>query len=63
MRDLRRWWSLGVVTAAGLWIAVRAVMRKFEKHLRMSEMAQKTRWGRVSPAKDHRTNLTRPASG
>ncbi|MFE4967270.1 DUF1206 domain-containing protein [Streptomyces sp. NPDC056660] len=40
-------WIVGVagaaVTAAGLWIAVRAVMRKFEKHLRMSEMSQKTR--------------------
>ncbi|MEU2623544.1 DUF1206 domain-containing protein [Streptomyces sp. NPDC007157] len=31
------------VTAAGLWIAVRAVLRKFEKHLKMSEMSQKTR--------------------
>ncbi|MGW4909816.1 DUF1206 domain-containing protein [Streptomyces sp. NPDC004270] len=40
-------WIVGVVgaavTAAGLWIAVRAVMRKFEKHLRMSEVSQKTR--------------------
>ncbi|MEU9158380.1 DUF1206 domain-containing protein [Streptomyces sp. NPDC048417] len=40
-------WIVGIagaaVTAAGLWIAVRAVMRKFEKHLRMSEMSQKTR--------------------
>ncbi|MER5518621.1 DUF1206 domain-containing protein [Streptomyces sp. NPDC002763] len=40
-------WIVGVVgaavTAAGLWIAVRAVLRKFEKHLRMSEVSQKTR--------------------
>ncbi|MGW7243415.1 DUF1206 domain-containing protein [Streptomyces sp. NPDC054804] len=40
-------WIVGVagaaVTAAGIWIAVRAVMRKFEKHLRMSEMSEKTR--------------------
>jgi hypothetical protein len=31
------------VAAAGVWIAVRAIMRKFEKHLKMSEMSQKTR--------------------
>jgi hypothetical protein len=40
-------WIVGVagaaVTAAGVWIAVRAVRRKFEKHLRMSEMSQKVR--------------------
>ncbi|MGW2961365.1 DUF1206 domain-containing protein [Streptomyces sp. NPDC001220] len=40
-------WIVGVagaaVTAAGIWIAVRAVMRKFEKHLKMSEMSEKTR--------------------
>ncbi|MEU0967323.1 DUF1206 domain-containing protein [Streptomyces sp. NPDC005917] len=40
-------WIVGVagaaVTAAGIWIAVRAVMRKFEKHLRMSEMSRRTR--------------------
>ncbi|MER7838152.1 DUF1206 domain-containing protein [Streptomyces sp. NPDC096040] len=40
-------WIVGVagaaVTAAGVWIAVRALMRKFEKHLRMSEMSQRTR--------------------
>ncbi|MGW7423005.1 DUF1206 domain-containing protein [Streptomyces sp. NPDC054813] len=40
-------WIVGVagaaVTAAGIWIAVRAVLRKFEKHLRMSEMSEKTR--------------------
>ncbi|MFF4901919.1 DUF1206 domain-containing protein [Streptomyces sp. NPDC001068] len=38
-------WIVGVagaaVTAAGVWIAVRAVMRKFEKHLKMSEMSRK----------------------
>ncbi|MGW1880478.1 DUF1206 domain-containing protein [Streptomyces sp. NPDC001975] len=40
-------WIVGVagaaVAAAGLWIAARAVMRKFEKHLRMSEMSPKMR--------------------
>lgn len=40
-------WIVGVagaaVTAAGVWIAVRAVMRKFEKHLKMSEMSEKVR--------------------
>ncbi|MER5529909.1 DUF1206 domain-containing protein [Streptomyces sp. NPDC002677] len=40
-------WIVGVagaaVAAAGLWIAARAVMRKFEKHLRMSEMSSKMR--------------------
>ncbi|MFD8810858.1 DUF1206 domain-containing protein [Streptomyces sp. NPDC059627] len=40
-------WIVGVagaaVTAAGMWIAVRALMRKFQKHLRMSEMSQKVR--------------------
>ncbi|MEV6764050.1 DUF1206 domain-containing protein [Streptomyces sp. NPDC051105] len=40
-------WIVGVagavVTAAGIWIAVRAVRRKFEKHLRMSEMSLKVR--------------------
>lgn len=40
-------WIVGVagaaVTAAGLWIAVRAVLRKFEKHLRMYEMSRKAR--------------------
>ncbi|MFD9510701.1 DUF1206 domain-containing protein [Streptomyces mirabilis] len=40
-------WIVGIagaaVAAAGAWIAVRAVMRKFEKHLKMSEMSQKTR--------------------
>ncbi|MFE2689824.1 DUF1206 domain-containing protein [Streptomyces mirabilis] len=40
-------WIVGIagtaVAAAGVWIAVRAVMRKFEKHLKMSEISQKTR--------------------
>ncbi|MER7932039.1 DUF1206 domain-containing protein [Streptomyces sp. NPDC093272] len=40
-------WIVGVagaaVTAAGLWIAVRAVMRKFEKHLKMQEMSARMR--------------------
>jgi hypothetical protein len=40
-------WIVGIVgaavTAAGLWIAARAVMRKFEKHLKMQEMSPKTR--------------------
>ncbi|MEU2424978.1 DUF1206 domain-containing protein [Streptomyces sp. NPDC007851] len=40
-------WIVGAagaaVTVAGVWIAVRALMRKFEKHLRMFEMSQKTR--------------------
>ncbi|MEU8928402.1 DUF1206 domain-containing protein [Streptomyces sp. NPDC048409] len=40
-------WIVGVagaaVTAAGLWIAARAVMRKFEKHLKMQEMSARMR--------------------
>ncbi|MFJ9633223.1 DUF1206 domain-containing protein [Streptomyces sp. NPDC101175] len=40
-------WIVGIagaaVTAAGVWIAVRAVMRKFEKHLKMGEMSRRTR--------------------
>ncbi|MEU6843405.1 DUF1206 domain-containing protein [Streptomyces sp. NPDC046716] len=31
------------VAAAGLWIAVRAVLRKFHKHLKMSELSGRTR--------------------
>ncbi|WP_406438478.1 DUF1206 domain-containing protein [Streptomyces sp. NBC_00631] len=40
-------WIVGVagaaVAAAGIWIAVRALLRRFEKHLRMSAMSQRTR--------------------
>ncbi|MFJ9244392.1 DUF1206 domain-containing protein [Streptomyces sp. NPDC101776] len=40
-------WIVGIagaaVTGAGVWIAVRAIMRKFEKHLKMAEMSQRTR--------------------
>lgn len=40
-------WIVGIagaaVTAAGLWIAARAVMRKFEKHLKMQEMSERMR--------------------
>ncbi|MFJ3229967.1 DUF1206 domain-containing protein [Streptomyces sp. NPDC086787] len=32
-----------VVAGAGVWIAVRAIMRKFHKHMKMSEMSAKTR--------------------
>ncbi|MEV1044032.1 DUF1206 domain-containing protein [Streptomyces sp. NPDC049916] len=40
-------WIVGiggaVVAGAGLWIAVRAIMRKYHKHLKMSQMSQKVR--------------------
>lgn len=40
-------WIVGIagaaVTAAGIWIAVRALLRKFEKHLKMAEMSRTTR--------------------
>lgn len=40
-------WIVGIagaaVTAAGLWIAVRALRRRFEKHLRTAEMSRRTR--------------------
>ncbi|MEU8711336.1 MULTISPECIES: DUF1206 domain-containing protein [unclassified Streptomyces] len=40
-------WIVGIagaaVTAAGLWIAARALMRKFEKHLKMQEMSARMR--------------------
>ncbi|QNP74762.1 DUF1206 domain-containing protein [Streptomyces roseirectus] len=40
-------WIVGTagaaVTAAGLWIAVRALRRRFEKHLRTAEMSRRTR--------------------
>jgi hypothetical protein len=40
-------WIVGVagaaVTAAGLWIAVRALLRRFEKHLRTAEMSRRVR--------------------
>ncbi|MFJ9567529.1 DUF1206 domain-containing protein [Streptomyces fuscichromogenes] len=40
-------WIVGTagaaVVAAGVWIAVRALMRKFEKHLRMTVMSRKVR--------------------
>ncbi|MER7923825.1 DUF1206 domain-containing protein [Streptomyces sp. NPDC096057] len=40
-------WIVGIVgaavTAAGVWIAVRALRRKFEKHLKMTEMSPRTR--------------------
>lgn len=40
-------WIVGgagaVVTGAGLWIAVRALLRRFEKHLRTAEMSRRTR--------------------
>ncbi|MEV5957905.1 DUF1206 domain-containing protein [Streptomyces sp. NPDC051987] len=40
-------WIVGaagaVVAAAGLWIAVRALLRRFEKHLRMSDMSRRMR--------------------
>ncbi|WP_432164576.1 DUF1206 domain-containing protein [Streptomyces sp. bgisy031] len=40
-------WIVGIagaaVAGAGVWIAVRAFMRKFQKHLKVSDMSQKTR--------------------
>ncbi|MFJ8487436.1 DUF1206 domain-containing protein [Streptomyces sp. NPDC094038] len=40
-------WIVGIagaaVTAAGLWIVVRALLRKFEEHLKVAEMSPKTR--------------------
>ncbi|MGW5731580.1 MULTISPECIES: DUF1206 domain-containing protein [Streptomyces] len=40
-------WIVGiagaVVAGAGVWIAVRALMRKFKKHLKMSQMSTRTR--------------------
>ncbi|MFH8485128.1 DUF1206 domain-containing protein [Streptomyces longisporoflavus] len=40
-------WLVGIagaaVAGAGVWIAVRAMMRKFKKHLKMSEMGPKAR--------------------
>ncbi|WP_420037115.1 DUF1206 domain-containing protein [Streptomyces sp. cg28] len=40
-------WIVGAagvaVAVAGVWIAVRAIMRKYHKHLKMSEMSAKTR--------------------
>ncbi|NEB35763.1 DUF1206 domain-containing protein [Streptomyces sp. SID14515] len=40
-------WIVGIagvaVACAGLWIAVRALLRKFHKHLKMSEMSRRTR--------------------
>ncbi|MEU4264516.1 DUF1206 domain-containing protein [Streptomyces sp. NPDC025273] len=40
-------WIVGIagaaVVGAGLWIAVRAVMRKYRKHLKMSEMTKRVR--------------------
>ncbi|WP_405950160.1 DUF1206 domain-containing protein [Streptomyces prunicolor] len=40
-------WIVGIagaaVTGAGVWIAVRALLRKFEKHLKMAEMSRTTR--------------------
>ncbi|GHB24821.1 membrane protein [Streptomyces clavifer] len=40
-------WIVGtagaVVVGAGLWIGVRAVMRKYHKHLKMSEMTKRVR--------------------
>jgi len=40
-------WIVGVagagVVAAGLWIAVRALLRRFEKHLRTAEMSRRIR--------------------
>lgn len=40
-------WIVGiggvVIACAGIWIAVRAIMRKYHKHLKMSEMSQKVR--------------------
>lgn len=40
-------WIVGIagaaVTGAGVWIAVRALLRKFEKHLKMTEMSRTTR--------------------
>ncbi|MCX4821272.1 DUF1206 domain-containing protein [Streptomyces sp. NBC_01142] len=42
-------WIVGVagvaVVCGGLWIAARAVMRKYRKHLKMSEMSQRVRRG------------------
>ncbi|MEK0097999.1 DUF1206 domain-containing protein [Streptomyces sp. A475] len=39
-------WIVGIagaaVAGAGVWIAVRAFMRKFQKHLKVSDMSQKT---------------------
>ncbi|WP_124271221.1 DUF1206 domain-containing protein [Streptomyces sp. ADI96-02] len=40
-------WIVGAagiaIAGAGLWIAVRAIMRKYHKHLKMSEMRRRTR--------------------
>ncbi|WP_327350943.1 DUF1206 domain-containing protein [Streptomyces sp. NBC_01304] len=40
-------WIVGIAGAAlvvaGVWLAVRALLRKFRKHLKMSEMSKKTR--------------------
>ncbi len=40
-------WIVGIggigVAGAGVWIAVRAIMRKYQKHLKMSEMSKKVR--------------------
>lgn len=40
-------WIVGaggaVIACAGVWIAVRALMRKYHKHLKMAEMSQKVR--------------------
>ncbi|WP_192806744.1 DUF1206 domain-containing protein [Streptomyces arboris] len=40
-------WIVGVggvaIACAGIWIAVRAIMRKYHKHLKMAEMSQKVR--------------------
>ncbi|RPK88364.1 hypothetical protein EES46_17795 [Streptomyces sp. ADI98-10] len=40
-------WIVGVagvgVACAGVWIAVRALLRKYRKHLKMSEMSQRVR--------------------
>ncbi|ATY99394.1 DUF1206 domain-containing protein [Streptomyces bacillaris] len=40
-------WIVGIggiaVACAGIWIAVRAIMRKYHKHLKMTEMSKKVR--------------------
>ncbi|MET7871155.1 DUF1206 domain-containing protein [Streptomyces cyaneofuscatus] len=40
-------WIVGIggvaIACAGIWIAVRAIMRKYHKHLKMTEMSQKVR--------------------